>query len=308
MPILTVAIPTFNRSDTLVKTLNAVELGLKKLPNWQDEIEILISSNASTDNTAEVCQGYPDFKYFEQETNLGYDKNVLSLYQKASGDYILFISDDDVFEPTGLLSLIHLIREAPDTDVFFCSWYAVHNEQEKRNLLHSLITTYAPVFTFDKVSDVTPFYFLSSFALRRKLIISGSVMTDTYAVQMEIALLLLSKDSKCRVVDEFLIGRIEPETELIGGNNDSSRAWRIHLGFTRVRRKFQDKFSINISPVAELSSALTAWGFFSNPQKPLGQRLGVLLDALISGLRYSKYTKFYQLPKFIRQKYFRVST
>lgn len=299
---LTIAIPTFNRAESLRVTLESLDLALKKInPNFQ--VEVLISNNASTDSTADVCLRYQHFEYFQQPINLGYDENVAFLYEKACGEYLLLLSDDDVFECEGFLELVSSIEKNPLTDVFFCNWYSATEQLGKKSQMNSLITANSPKFEYSLIKNITPFYFLSSFVLRKVPVNTEILIRGTYAIQMEIALQILNDQSKCRVVDDFLVGRIEPETELIGGNNDSSRAWRIHLGFTRVRRKYQSKFKIPMSPLAELSSSLTVMDYFRNPNFPLLKRVVTVFVAVSQGLRYTSYIKLIELPRFLFHRY-----
>ncbi len=299
---LTIAIPTFNRAESLRLTLESVNLALNRInPNFQ--VEVLISNNASTDSTADVCLRYEHFQYFQQPINLGYDENVVFLYEKARGEYLLLLSDDDIFECEGFLELVSSIEKYPLTDVFFCNWYAATTQSDKKSQMHSLITRNSPKFKYSLIKNITPFYFLSSFVLRKVLVNTEILIRGTYAVQMEIALQILNDQSICRVVKEFLVGRIEPETELLGGNNDSSRSWRIHLGFTRVRRKYQSKFDIPMSPLAELSSSLTVMDYFRNPNFPLLKKVITVLVAIFQGLRYTSYVKLIELPRFLFHRY-----
>jgi glycosyltransferase involved in cell wall biosynthesis len=188
---LTIAIPTFNRAESLRLTLESVDLALKRInPNFQ--VEVLISDNASTDSTADVCLRYQHFEYFQQPVNLGYDGNVAFLYEKASGEYLLLLSDDDVFECEGLLELVSSIEKNPLTDVFFCNWYSATMQSGKRSQINSLITKNSPKFEYGLIKNITPFYFLSSFVLRKVPVNTEILIRGTYAIQMEIALQILN--------------------------------------------------------------------------------------------------------------------
>jgi len=37
-----------------------------------------------------------DFSYVIQDFNRGYDTNVLTIYQKAKGNYVWLLADDDI--------------------------------------------------------------------------------------------------------------------------------------------------------------------------------------------------------------------
>jgi glycosyltransferase involved in cell wall biosynthesis len=94
MPILTIAIPTFNRKKALELQLNEL-LKLKF-----EDIEILVSDNDSNDGTRQLLQSLnselPLLNKIRNETNLGFDGNIKCLYKAASGKFVWFLSDDDL--------------------------------------------------------------------------------------------------------------------------------------------------------------------------------------------------------------------
>ena len=305
-PLLTIAVPTFNRADSLRATLSSIRKGLSLLPDRQRlSTEILVANNASTDRTREVCADYKEVTYIEQSKNLGYDGNVRSLYRQASGTWMLFLSDDDIFEFATLPILIRLLEERPQLEVAFCNWYSNAHDGLKRSHLHGELLKHQGEFSFGEVCKLTPFYFLSSFVIRRLPVQENNLLRGTYATQMEIALQVLNKGSRCSVLKEFLVGRTEPTTELVGGVNEARNSWRIHLGFTNVRRKFERKFGVELSPVAELSSALSSWRYVRDNTKPLLTRLFTLLSSVFYGIAHTKPSKLWDLPNFIFKKYSR---
>lgn len=92
--LLTIAIPTYNRAIYLLESLEHI------IHQVQDDIEILICDNASTDNTPELVAGYlsryPQIRYIRNPSNLGPDANFLICLREGRGDYIHILSDDDI--------------------------------------------------------------------------------------------------------------------------------------------------------------------------------------------------------------------
>ena len=108
---LTIAIPTYNRGLVLYSLLESIFDGLNC------DIEVLVCDNNSSDNTYEVCNKYLDlnqFRYFRNESNLGFDGNILSTINHCKSDYIWFLSDDD-FVTSGFFNdiLIYLKKHQP---------------------------------------------------------------------------------------------------------------------------------------------------------------------------------------------------
>lgn len=111
-PILTIAIPTYNRVDKLKK---CIELVMKEI---QDRpIEVMVSDNASTDNTQQVMEEiqkeYPQIMYYRNKENVGADRNFLNCYEKAKGDYIWLIGDDDMLLPNAIDTILEALEEKP---------------------------------------------------------------------------------------------------------------------------------------------------------------------------------------------------
>jgi abequosyltransferase len=114
-PLLTIAIPTYNRSSYLTQLLNAL------VPQLTDElrVELIISDNASPDNTPEVVgrfyARFPNLVYLRNETNIGPDANFLQCFERAKGKYVWIFGDDDVLEPHGLETVLsHLHSDEYD--------------------------------------------------------------------------------------------------------------------------------------------------------------------------------------------------
>ncbi len=85
-PLLSICIPTYNRADVL-------DLVLKNIienRGFDESIEIVISDNASTDNTFEICKKYIDvfqnIKYFRNGKNVR-DENFWLVLNRATGKY-----------------------------------------------------------------------------------------------------------------------------------------------------------------------------------------------------------------------------
>lgn len=114
--ILTIGIPTYNRYETLKETV--VSIASEWVKDYNHQIEIIISDNASTDSTKEIVT-LTEFKminakYYCNEKNIGPDLNFFSLWQKAKGDYVLLLSDDDILLKGSLKGIINALRKNPD--------------------------------------------------------------------------------------------------------------------------------------------------------------------------------------------------
>jgi glycosyltransferase involved in cell wall biosynthesis len=92
-PKVSIIIPTYNRAHYLRSSIDSA------LAQDYSNLEIIISNNASTDNTSEVVTAYlgdTRVKHFRNATNIGmYPNQRKALYEYATGDWALMLDDDD---------------------------------------------------------------------------------------------------------------------------------------------------------------------------------------------------------------------
>ena len=82
--LISICIPTYNRASYLDHAIKSI------IENCDDlDIELVVSNNASTDNTTEIVSKYqleyPFIKYYINDENVGFDNNILLCVQRASG-------------------------------------------------------------------------------------------------------------------------------------------------------------------------------------------------------------------------------
>ncbi|WP_156679078.1 glycosyltransferase family 2 protein [Sphingomonas profundi] len=112
MPTLSICIPTYNRSRCLAELLDSIIA--QDLP----EIEVVVSDDASPDDTVAVAERYRGriarLTFLSQPVNIGLDRNFLAVVEAATGDYIWLMGDDDRLEPGGARRVLDALRRWPD--------------------------------------------------------------------------------------------------------------------------------------------------------------------------------------------------
>lgn len=92
-PLITIAIPTYNRCELLKKTLESIQ------NQTYSNLEIIVSDNHSDDLTekfmSECAKKDPRIKYYRREKNFGTYGQVNFLIEKATGDFYIVVCDDD---------------------------------------------------------------------------------------------------------------------------------------------------------------------------------------------------------------------
>ncbi|MBA3961633.1 MAG: glycosyltransferase family 2 protein [Chthoniobacterales bacterium] len=111
-PYLSFCIPTRNRASYLRVLLESIA------EQSTPEIEVVISDDASTDETQELVESYrtrlPQLTYERSDPALRYDRNLLHVVDLARGEYCWLFGDDDRLEPGALAEVLQTLRSVPD--------------------------------------------------------------------------------------------------------------------------------------------------------------------------------------------------
>jgi glycosyltransferase involved in cell wall biosynthesis len=110
-PTLSILIPTKNRAYYLPHTLESA-LAVK------GNIEIIISENYGEDNAWEICNSIKDsrVKIFRPPTKLPMHKNFEFLLEKATGEWITFLGDDDAILDYAALKIEQISKNFPSIE------------------------------------------------------------------------------------------------------------------------------------------------------------------------------------------------
>ncbi|MES2355322.1 MAG: glycosyltransferase family 2 protein [Pseudomonadota bacterium] len=98
LPLLSIAIPTWNRASYLRLTLEQLHVEMPR--GKASQVEILVSDNCSDDDTAAVVESVMSdglrVRYVRNKENIGSDRNIAQCFNLASGRYVLLLGDDDI--------------------------------------------------------------------------------------------------------------------------------------------------------------------------------------------------------------------
>jgi len=114
---LTIGLPVYNGEKYVEETLVSLQ------NQTYTDYKLIISDNASTDRTQEICQTYASTDdricYVRNETNIGAMQNWYKTFQLSSGEYFLGAAHDDVFHPDFVQQCIDVLDRFPDTVVCY---------------------------------------------------------------------------------------------------------------------------------------------------------------------------------------------
>ena len=122
VPRLSVGLPVYNGENFLAESLEAL------LGQSYDDFELIISDNASTDGTADICRHYikqdSRISYFRQPRNIGCGPNHNFLVEQARGELFKWASHDDLYARDLLERCVAALDEYPHV-VLAHSWTAM---------------------------------------------------------------------------------------------------------------------------------------------------------------------------------------
>lgn len=110
-PRVTVGLPVYNGARFLNRAIESI------LAQTYTDFELVISDNASTDGTPEICKAYAEkdkrIRYFRNQTNLGASKNFNYVFDLSSGEYFKWAAHDDICAPDFLSKCVEILDRDP---------------------------------------------------------------------------------------------------------------------------------------------------------------------------------------------------
>jgi glycosyltransferase involved in cell wall biosynthesis len=130
-------VPAWKASPFIVATLNA--LAAQTYAN----LEILVSDDASPDDTAALCErfaaGDARFRVIRRPHNLGWIGNVNALLREARGDYFVFAFHDDLLEPSYIERCVAALEADPRAILAFTDIAMVYEDGTREDQSYPLL-------------------------------------------------------------------------------------------------------------------------------------------------------------------------
>lgn len=208
-PLLTVAIPTYNRPSSL---RNILEVLCKCSSN---KFEILISDDSSDQRVHDLVRQYQqrisNLRYFLNPTNLGFNANVAQLYELSTTPYVWFLCDDDtIFESSVSNIIFTLERNNPAVCIFNCSWNNVYNIKSYTDVKEDRV--FDNLATFNSYDVLMRMTFLSILVFEKRdglieKIKKGPFFFDNVFVQLTLGLSILSQNFRLCESAKYILHR-----------------------------------------------------------------------------------------------------
>lgn len=139
MKELSIIIPVYNTSKFLRKCLDSVLAAVKGI---EDQVEVLIINDGSTDNSLEIiqeyCEQYSTFMTLYTKENGGLSDVKNYGLQRATGEFVIFLDSDDYIDDEMYKTMLQTARK-DKSDVVVCDIKLVY-DNPARNQVYACAT------------------------------------------------------------------------------------------------------------------------------------------------------------------------
>lgn len=127
-PLLSICIPSYNRPGELRNLLASIDCN-------PAAVEVVICEDLAPkrNEVRAIVSGFVEssalpIHYYENPSNQGFDGNLRRLVKCASGEYIMFMGDDDLFVPGALDPFIAFLKQHRDKPYVLRSYLTEHSD------------------------------------------------------------------------------------------------------------------------------------------------------------------------------------
>jgi glycosyltransferase involved in cell wall biosynthesis len=130
-PSVSIGLPIYNGENYLEKALKAI------LAQTYSDFELIISDNASTDRTQEICLAYAAkdrrIHYYRNKNNFGAAKNFNRVFKISSGKYFKWAAHDDLLAPDYLLKCVEVLDHNSSVVLCFPHVKIINSQDQEIN-------------------------------------------------------------------------------------------------------------------------------------------------------------------------------
>jgi hypothetical protein len=131
-PSVAICIPTYNQAQYLPESV-----GSACRQNYEN-VEVWVSDDASTDDTpqvmAQLCQQFPQVRYYQQPKNMGIAGNNTWLMSQPTTEFIIRLDSDDVLKPHYVQTLVALLTQYPEAGYAHAAVQEIDEHGENRGI------------------------------------------------------------------------------------------------------------------------------------------------------------------------------
>lgn len=133
IPKISIGFAVYNGERYLKEALDSI------LAQTYADFELIISDNASTDKTEEICRTYAEkdvrIRYSRNEKNIGGANNENRTFALARGKYFRLAAHDDILAPELLAELVKVLEQDPSIVLCYSNIIKIDGEGNETGVL-----------------------------------------------------------------------------------------------------------------------------------------------------------------------------
>lgn len=220
VPVVSIGLPVYNGQRYLRSALDSL-----LSQNFRD-FELIISDNASSDATPEICREYVALdhriRYYRNEQNIGAAPNYNRVFELARGMYFKWMAHDDMLAPTYLERCVAVLDANPG--VVLCHSKTVFIDENDQVIGYdedSLHFRHPSVFArYHAYLRVARNWINAVFGVMRTDVLRKTVLIGSYSSSDMILLADLILRGEFYEVPEYLFLRRDHEAASVQSNRD----------------------------------------------------------------------------------------
>ena len=165
--LLTIAVPTFDRPQTLNDLLSQLRIAVERHSN----INVVVSDNCSPPSTQLVLDKFSDVDRFiivRNHSNIGALKNVLNICNYIDGEWFLLIGDDDNIDLSSLSRILKILLDLDRQTWILSNTYQPRVAKDRLKGLQQGSCSSISMFSFLIRNSLSRLGFLSAHIIPRK--------------------------------------------------------------------------------------------------------------------------------------------
>lgn len=138
-PLVSIGMMVYNAELFVRRSLESL------LAQDYENFELIISDNASTDRSGDICQEYlakdKRVRYQRNPINLGAVENGNRLIDLATGKYFMWAADHDLWDPSFISSCISVLEAKPEVVLVYTEAMLIDVNDEPQGIIPEYIDT-----------------------------------------------------------------------------------------------------------------------------------------------------------------------
>ena len=223
-PRVSIGLPVFNGERFLAEAIDSL------LSQTYRDFELIISDNASTDRTDEICRAYaaqdPRIRYSRNAVNIGGMNNANLTFRLARGEYFRWAAHDDRCAPSLIERLVEELDKRPDVTVCFAASVSIDAEGTETGVRYPTEGTAARPSQRFRELTATRHACEATYGVIRSDVLRQTRLQESYTASDYVLLCELALRGRFHLVPELLFFKRYHD-----GN--SYRDWRGRMAWSR---------------------------------------------------------------------------